>query len=75
MSVGPVYVSEMSPKDYRGLMNSLLGLTFAVGILAALLFNIGFEKFPSGWRVAFAIIGLLGLISTVGMLFVPHTPR
>ena len=73
--VMPVYIAEMSPKEHRGTLASIIGQTFNLGILVALCLNVGFAKFCEGWRVAFAIVVLLGLIFTIGMLFLPHTPR
>ncbi len=73
--VMPVYISEVSPKEHRGMLASIIGPAYTGGILAALCLNIGFAKFPLGWRVAFMISALLGLIYAVGMIFMPHTPR
>ena len=73
--VMPLYVSEISPKERRGLLISTIGPTFSAGFLATLALNIGFARFPVGWRVEFAIMGLLGMVYSVGILFIPHTPR
>jgi len=70
-----VYVSEISPKKYRGALSSIMGSAYTGGILVALCLNIGFARFCVGWRVAFAIIALTGLFCTVGMLFIPYSPR
>ena len=71
----PVYIAEMSPTEHRGKLTAIIGPGFHAGILFALISNIGFAKFPAGWRVAFSLIAVLGLIYAVGMLFLPHTPR
>lgn len=73
--VMPVYISETSPKEHRGMLASIIGPTYSFGLLVSLSMNVGFSKFHLGWRVPFMIIALLGLICAVGMLFVPHTPR
>ena len=71
----PMYISEMSPKDSRGMLGSLIGISYAAGILAALGSNIGFSKFLLGWRVSASVQALLGLLFSLGMIWMPHTPR
>lgn len=71
----PVYISEVSPKEHRGTLSSLIGHGYTGGMLIALCLNIGYAKFALGWRVSFAVLGLLGAVFAIGMLFVPHTPR
>ena len=73
--VMPVYISEISPKEHRGTLTSTIGPAFTFGVLFGLALNIGAEKFPLGWRMTFAVIGLMGLVYAIGMLFHPHTPR
>lgn len=73
--VMPVYISEMSPKDHRGTLTSIIGPTFTFGILFGLALNVGAEKFSFGWRVTFGYIALAGLVYAVGMALHPHTPR
>ena len=71
----PVYISEMSPKEHRGMLASTIGPIYGCGLLAALSMNVGFSKFHLGWRVPYAIIALLGVAYAIGMLYAPHTPR
>ena len=73
--VMPVYIAEMTPKESRGMLGSLIGPGFNVGIVVALLANIGFMEFDSGWRVAVALSAISGLVFAVGMAFLSHTPR
>ena len=73
--VMPIYISEISPKDSTGMLTSLIGHGYALGILAALCTNIGFSKFHIGWRVAMIIQALSGLLFAVGAKWIPRTPR
>jgi hypothetical protein len=71
----PLYISEMSPKEYRGIVVSIIGPLYNFGFLVALGLNIGFDKYLLGWNTNFGLVGLCGFIYAVGMLFLPHTPR
>jgi SP family myo-inositol transporter-like MFS transporter 13 len=71
----PIYLSEVSPKESRGMLSSLIGFCYAGGVVAALCSNIGFSKFLLGWRVSTSIQALLGLLFSLGMIWMPHTPR
>lgn len=71
----PVYISEVSPKEHRGMLSSIISHTYTGGTLIALCLNVGYAKFTLGWRVSFVVLGMLGAIFAIGMLFVPHTPR
>ena len=72
--VPPIHVSELGPKEMRGTMTSVGGVTFALGIIAALCANIGFAQFAAGWRLSLASVSLIALIYAVAMKFVPHSP-
>ena len=71
----PVYIAEMTPKESRGALSSTIGLTLNAGVNIALFANIGYAKFTLGWRVSIIIIALVGLVFSIGMKFLPHTPR
>ena len=71
----PMYISEMSSKQTRGLMVSILGFGASTGTIIGLSSNIGFKKFDEGWRVTCSIVALGELIFAIGFLFLPNTPR
>lgn len=71
----PIYISEMSPKESRGTLTSIIGPMYNIGFLGSLCTNIAFSKFSLGWRMAIAVLVIFGLLFTVGMKFMPHTPR
>ncbi|KAL2495420.1 Sugar transport protein 1 [Forsythia ovata] len=45
----PLYLSEMSPYNYRGTFNVFFQLMITIGILVANLFNYFFAKIEGGW--------------------------
>ena len=71
----PIYISETSPKEWRGMLTSLIGVGYASGLLLALSTNIGFSLFSLGWRVALAIQSVSSLLFALGMKWMTHTPR
>ena len=73
--VVPVYIAEMSPKESRGMLVSLLGLIAGIGTVVGLCTNIGFSKFLLGWRLTSAVSGLSGLVYALTILWLPHSPR
>jgi MFS family permease len=70
-----VYISELSPKESRGMLSSITAFGYSGGYLAALCCNIGFSKFLLGWRVSTSIQALLGLLFSLGMIWMPYSPR
>ena len=73
--VMPIYISEVSPSQSRGMLGTLIGPGYAGGILIALCANIWFSEFTIGWRVATSIQAASGLLFAVGAWWVPRTPR
>ena len=73
--VTPLYVAEVTPKDSRGFLISILGIAYSMGLLSALCTSIGFAKFDIGWRVTFGVSAVLGLVYTMLLKFIPHSPR
>ena len=74
--VMPVYISEMTPKESRGMMGSTIGPAYILGTMIAYLINVGYAKFYMGWRVSIAVMAVVSLVFGLGMMtFIPHTPR
>ena len=73
--VMPIYISEMSLKQHRGKLLSVVGQSFQIGLLVSVSLNIFLAKFCQGWRIAFVPVGVMGLVYTIGMAFMPHSPR
>ncbi|MDX1900795.1 MAG: sugar porter family MFS transporter [Gammaproteobacteria bacterium] len=72
--VAPLYISEIAPARYRGVLVSLNQLAITLGILLSYLVDYFFVS-HGGWRWMFAagIVPALGLL--FGMLFLPKSPR
>lgn len=70
----PLYISEISPKKYRGALVSLNQLAITVGILLSYIVDYYFA-IAEAWRWMFmmGVIPALGLV--IGMTFLPYSPR
>lgn len=73
--VVPVYISETSPKEWRGMLTSLIGVGYAGGLLLGLSTNVAYSLFLLGWRVALAVHCAACLPFALGMKWMTHTPR
>lgn len=72
---GPLYIAEVAPKSIRGALTSLVGPGIALGLLTGNVTNFGLAKFDNGWRVSALLVCVFGSIYTVGLAFIPRTPR
>ncbi len=70
-----VYVAEISPKESRGMLNSINGISLCFGTIVSLAANVGYSRFLLGWRIAIITLLCPLLIYTVGMMWMPHTPQ
>ncbi len=73
--VAPLYIAEVSPFELRGALVSLNQLAITIGIMCSYLINYAFTNIDGSWRWMFAI-GLLPAIAlSIGMIFLPESPR
>ena len=72
---GPLYLSEISPKEKRGQIVSLHQLAITFGILFSYLTNYLCADLESNWRVMFLIWVVPAFILFFGLLFQKDTPR
>ncbi|MCX7124785.1 MAG: sugar porter family MFS transporter [Gammaproteobacteria bacterium] len=70
----PLYISEISPKQYRGALVSLNQLAIAAGIFISYLVDYHFSH-QAQWRWMFAVGIIPALFLFVGMCFLPFSPR
>lgn len=73
----PVLLSEIAPKEVRGLFTTMHQLGVTIGILASGVAGLGFVSYvPKGWRYLFAI-GLIcpALQFALGWAYIPESPR
>lgn len=73
--VAPLYLSEMSPKNHRGMIISLYQWSITGGILFSYVINAVFANSFYSWRWMFICGAIPGMILFVGMLFLDDTPR
>lgn len=71
----PLYIAEVSPSDLRGGLVSLNQLAITLGILCSFLINYVFTSVEGSWRWMFGIGLVPAFLLSVGMFFLPESPR
>ncbi len=71
----PLYLSEVSPKEKRGMFVSLFQLAITAGILFSYLINSYFANFALSWRLMLLAGVVPSFLLFCGMLFLSDTPR
>ncbi|KAJ6112213.1 hypothetical protein N7523_008274 [Penicillium sp. IBT 18751x] len=71
--VGPIYVSEISPPESRGLFGAFTQVMTNVGILLTQTLGYFWSR-DSLWRIILAVAGLIGALELLGLLMVPESP-
>ncbi|KAF6138359.1 hypothetical protein GIB67_040325 [Kingdonia uniflora] len=73
----PLYLSEMAPYNYRGVLNIFFQLMITIGILVANLVNYGSDKIKAGWgwRLSLGLAAVPAFFIVVGAFFLPDTPN
>lgn len=70
-----IYSSEMSPPQYRGMLNLLFQWCTTIGIIIAQLVNYGtVEIYEFGWRISLAVAAVPALMILMGGIFLPESP-
>jgi sugar porter (SP) family MFS transporter len=72
--VCPIYISEISPLEKRGLYGAFTQVMVNVGILSTLLLGY-FLSHGGYWRVILLAAVPLAVVELIGLLFVPETPK
>lgn len=78
----PLYLSEISPQNIRGMMVSMYQLMITIGILVAFLSDMYFGTTASiggqvggHWRAMVGVIAVPAVLMFLGMLVLPESPR
>merc|ERR1739838_828207 len=72
----PMYISEISPKQWRGAIGVLNQLLITVGILVAQIAGLGsLLGNQESWPILFALTFLPSLMQTITYPFMPASPR
>lgn len=76
--LGPVYISELAPADYRGRLVGLFQINIVVGILLAYFSNLLIASQQLGayeWRWEFGVSALPAVLFLCMLWSIPHSPR
>lgn len=74
--LSPMYISEISPKEYRGRLTITFQLAIVIGVLVAFFSDyLWLETGPNNWRWMFATEAFPALIFFVLLFFVKKSPR
>jgi len=72
----PMYISEISPKEWRGAIGVLNQLLITIGILVAQILGLGaILGNANNWPILFAITFLPSLLQILCVPFMPKSPR
>lgn len=71
----PLYIAEVSPSELRGALVSLNQLAITIGILCSYLINYVFTNIDGSWRWMFGIGLVPAILLSLGMVFLPESPR
>ncbi|KAM5443726.1 Bifunctional purine biosynthesis protein PurH [Microsporum ferrugineum] len=71
--VGPIYVSEVSPTNSRGLFGAVTQVMANIGILMTQVLGY-FLSNGHTWRVILSVAGFIGIIQLIGLVFVVESP-
>lgn len=75
-TVSPMYISEVTPKRYRGSLVSMYQLFIVTGILISYLINYMLNDIgENNWRWMFATGAVPSLLFLIMLFLVPETPR
>ena len=71
----PLYISEIAPPKYRGMLVSLNQLAITIGIMLAYVVDTIYSQHADAWRWMLGMGVVPAFILLVGMLFLPKSPR
>lgn len=74
--LSPIYISEISPADFRGRLGSVFQLAIVIGILLAFASDLAFlNTGENNWRYMFLSGGIPAFAFFAMLFFVPSSPR
>jgi len=76
--LGPVYIAELAPAEYRGRLVGLFQINIVVGILLAYFSNFVISALHTGaleWRLDFGMSSIPAVFFLLMLLTIPESPR
>lgn len=73
--IAPLYISELSPRKYRGRLVTVNCLAITAGQLVAYGAGAFFQRVDSGWRYTILLSLLPCCVQLITVLLLPDTPR
>jgi sugar porter (SP) family MFS transporter len=76
--LGPVYIAEIAPAEWRGRLVGLFQINVVVGILLAYASNYGVARLelgPSEWRWQLGVAGIPAAVFLALLFAIPNSPR
>jgi sugar porter (SP) family MFS transporter len=76
--IGPMYIAEIAPPDWRGRLVGFFQVNVVVGILLAYMSNalIGYLQLgATQWRWQLGVSGIPALLFLAALYFIPRSPR
>jgi sugar porter (SP) family MFS transporter len=76
--LGPMYIAEVSPAEWRGRLVGFFQVNIVVGILLAYISNacLGLEHLgATEWRWQLGVSGVPAVLFLVALFFIPRSPR
>ncbi|ESW19891.1 hypothetical protein PHAVU_006G164200 [Phaseolus vulgaris] len=72
----PIYVSEVAPYKYRGVLNMMFQLAITIGIFVANVLNYILAKMENGegWRYSLGFAAVPAIMIIIGAIFLPDSP-
>lgn len=71
----PLYIAEVSPSHLRGALVSFNQFAITIGIMCSYFINYAFTTIDGSWRWMFGIGLIPALLLSIGMVFLPESPR
>jgi MFS transporter, SP family, arabinose:H+ symporter len=76
--LGPVYIAEVSPAEWRGRLVGMFQINIVIGILLAYLSNYWIARIvfgPDDWRWMFGVAALPAILFLILLFGIPRSPR
>jgi sugar porter (SP) family MFS transporter len=75
MISSPIYIAELAPAEKRGTLVNINQLSNVIGINLAVIVSFLLSSFDQNWRWMFATQGIPVALLTIGLIFIPESPR